>query len=314
MRFGGAFSEVDLSDYKEAWFALKVVNGKITQTQQTHYPWKDITTVGENAWAYFHLTQTADSVWTIEIIKDGATVLTLENQIPAADKASNVSQLMDNHSNETQKGRLNIYHGGSGTAVIYASEIIALAKPFDPAIPQEATEVMEHVYNSYYFGENCGAVTGGSQSAPDAVWSEEAAPTGFSKVIEYDWSKANSKDFGVGRFNTKDLSGYSSIYFAMNVVGEGDNVGVWIQGASDSYKGGDWLYVYLTQNADGTWTKTVRATGYTLENVQKAVPGHTLVTMTQYGSGGVVSATYPTKDLNGTAMVYFTEVLGIQKA
>ena len=310
---GGAYGEVDISGYSDIWFAMKVVNGHFTQTKPA---WKDIDSNAVADWLYFHAYQTGKNadgynLWSIEITVNGVVWGTLTEQTAFQSVAlgETINKLIDNDSDS---GRIVIYHAGSGTAKIYASEVIGLKKPFDPEISESATEVMAHVYNAHYFGENCGAVTGGSQTAPDAVWSEEAAPAGFSKVIEYNWSSTTQKDFGTGRLNTMDLSGYSELYFAMKVVGEG--TGIYVQGQSTKYTSGGWLYVYLRQNDDGTWTKTVRsADGFSLVNCQTTVPGNTLVTMSQYTSGNN-AGTYPTKPSDGTAMIYFTEVLGVAKA
>ncbi|MBR2646229.1 MAG: hypothetical protein IKD47_01535, partial [Clostridia bacterium] len=302
------FDEAVVDGYNAFYFAMKIEDGG----NKGFYVRSGTVYTGGD-WLYYYFTRAEDSTWSLTLKSaDGKYVA--EN-VQTGLVGSTLQKLLEYNASNGAKGS-GCYPTKTAdctSAIVYMTDLRAILKPYDPEIPETATTVMEHIYYSHYFGEGCGAVTSGAQTAPDAVWSEEAAPVGFSKVIEYSWTSA-AKDFGVGRLNTADLSGYSDIYFAMKVVGEG--TGIYVQGKA-AYTGGDWLYVHLSQAADGTWTKSlVSADGlYTEEAAQTGLTENTLPKLMNWVSG-TNTGTYPTKPsgAENTAMVYFTEVFGIAKA
>ena len=291
---------VNLSLYSEVWFAYKLYNARFVFVNLGK---NDLGAGADGTdWIYFHLTQNADATWTVEVTYQGEVYVTATNQVGA----TALALTFDGGYGSTDGGAFVLYQYSGTPCSVYTTEMKGV---FKSGVKAEATQVIEHVYNTYYFGEDAGVVKDGAQAAPDAVWSNEAAPAGFSKVIEYSWTKIGEHDFGIGRLNTIDLSGYNELWFAMKLVGGSK---IYIQGTGTWYEGDNWMYVHFYKAADGTWSKDFYTVdGYTLYGVQKGLTGNTLNDLMKWTSGLNVGS-YPNKDDNATAMIYFTELLGIK--
>ena len=130
------YDKTDLSAYSEVWFAIKMVNGimqvgvngageKTTKT----------TTLEDAKWIYFHLTQTATNVWTIEISIDGVAYKTLTNQ-DGTERSSNTTKLPTNGlstilygdgNKEADKGWVLFTREADGATVnFYCTEVLGV--------------------------------------------------------------------------------------------------------------------------------------------------------------------------------------------
>jgi hypothetical protein len=288
------FADTPLTAYSEVSFAIKVVNGHITQTAPE---WKDIDSDATSPWISFHLIQESGGTWTIEILKDGVLWGTQTKQ------AGNTIGSIFNTSNDN--GRIVVYQKtannlSNADVNIYATEVRGV---FQTGIDQNATQVWEHIWNPYYFEGGSGEQNG--------KWSTEAAPEGFTKVSEHTWTTGG--DFSkTGRFNDSDISEYSDIWFAMKA----ENATIYVQGAP-IYAGGGWVYVHYHQNDDGMWTKDYRSADGYFDNVKQTsgnITGTKLTEMITWKEG-VNQGSYPNGATEGVeATAYFTEVVGVKKA
>ena len=301
------FAKDDLSCYSEVWFAIAITGGHFTNTADG---WKQLDADNKLVWINFHLTQADDGTWTVEMHVDGALYNTFVGK-----PGQTIYNILENNNNGL---RLVVYQQtadniSNADVNIYATEVLAVAKPlppFDPQIPANTETVWQHIWNNYYF-------TGGGK--PEGAWSEEAAPQGFTKVSEYSWkttTKSNgqlNQDFPlIGHFNdSTDISKYSDLYFAMKVENGSE---IYIQG-NTAYTGGDWLYVHMYQAANGTWSKDYYSVdGYTCYGKHTGLTGTTLPSMMTWVSG-VNTGSFPksTTDIDVTTTAYFTEVIGVKK-
>ena len=130
------YDKTDLSAYSEVWFAVKVVNG-VMQVGVNGVGEKTTkaTTLEDAKWIYFHLTQTATNVWTIEITIDGVAYKTLTNQ-SGAEHADAVAKLPTNGlstilfgsgNKETDQGWVLFTREADGTTVnFYCTEVLGV--------------------------------------------------------------------------------------------------------------------------------------------------------------------------------------------
>jgi hypothetical protein len=103
------------------WFAVKVSSGYLNDRTNT------LATSGN--WAYFHLTQTADSIWTVEVIVNGKVVRTYAGHNGKAGNAFGTNNSI---------GKILYYTGGAeqgvylwvqnGACSIYTTEVVGVLK------------------------------------------------------------------------------------------------------------------------------------------------------------------------------------------
>ncbi len=126
--WAAGYNNTTLSAYSDVWFAIKIVNGVLTT------PGKNQAT---NSWIYFHLTQTADSVWTVEITIDAAVYETQTNQSGTevnnpsvwVQRPNAISTIFYGNSYSSTDGGYVLLSNTSGaTMTLYATEIVGLAK------------------------------------------------------------------------------------------------------------------------------------------------------------------------------------------
>ncbi|MBQ8429897.1 MAG: InlB B-repeat-containing protein, partial [Clostridia bacterium] len=156
---------IDLSTYSEVWFALKAVNGYFNFVG-------GIAQLKTDSWIYFHLTQTGDKVWTIEITVNGVVYGTLTNQ-----NGSTIKDLFyDNGSNSTDGGAIYLRRDSDGTtASLYLTEVLGLEKLYDPEISEDATQIMDKPIAVW-----------GNILAENTDLNGETVPTGFTTVKRSD--------------------------------------------------------------------------------------------------------------------------------
>ncbi len=115
------YDDTDLSAYSEVWFAVKVSSGYLNDRTNT------LATSGN--WAYFHLTQTADSIWTVEVIVNGEVKATYAGHNGKAGNAFGANNSI---------GKILYYTGGveqgvylwvqNGACNIYTTEVVGVLK------------------------------------------------------------------------------------------------------------------------------------------------------------------------------------------
>ena len=301
---GWYLARESLKYYSEVWFAVKVVNGYINTITKG-------STSG--SWAYFHLTQTEPSVWTVEITVNGKVF---------ANVAGQQSAPMGNYTNESMLGLILYDEGwaskdkdgeafmfymnsGATTTSIYSTEVLGVPYEYTPNIPASAETIIPNVW----------ATTTNALSPSTTM----KAPEGFDNVVEYVWNGnpvtyGNQTNFNMGVFSTADVSAYSDIYFATKMVG-GSHYYIRGKGSSDWYKLDGWLYVHYQQvdTANNKWTLSLRSDdGWERKNIV-TVSGKTLKELLAYGTvNGTNNGFYPVRAAGDQdATVYFTDVRGV---
>ena len=301
---GWYLARESLKYYSEVWFAVKVVNGYINTITKG-------STSG--SWAYFHLTQTEPSVWTVEITVNGKVF---------ANVAGQQSAPMGNYTNESmlglilydegwaskdKDGEAFMFYMNSGATMtsIYSTEVLGVPYEYTPNIPASAETVATNVW-----------ATTTNALSPSTT---EVAPAGFNNVVEYVWNGnpvtyGKEKNFNTGVISTADITGYSDIYFAVKMVG-GSHFYVRGKGSSDWYTRDEWLYVHYQQvdTANNKWTLSLRSPdGWYRDNIV-TVSGTNLKQLMAYGSvNGTDNGFYPVRAAaDQDATVYFTDVRGV---
>ena len=143
---------------------------------------------------------------------------------------------------------------------------------------------------------------------------EEAVPEGFEKIGQY---TTTGKDVHGQYYSAVDISGYSEVHFAVKTDGK------FVLNQEKSDDSGEWLYFYLTQAADNTWTIVVKkADGTEIYNkggfigykgADSGVYTNDALNAILYGysAGGF----YPEKNSDAAELnVWFTEVRGVKKS
>ena len=207
--------------------------------------------------------------------------------------------------------------GGATTATAYFTEVLAVKKPYDPAISEDAVKVYDSIWraNNYALSKT----------------TDEAAPTGFTMVEEYDWLHnttmvddktgtgntipygSNTNDMPLTCLDEADMSNLTEFWFAMKLEG---GAGFYVRNSA-KYTDGDWLYYHGVRAEDNTWTLYLNSpdgfkatqTGIAKELLKDIISYHAK-SETEPWDGGA----YPTKAADSeTAIVYFTEVIGVKK-
>ncbi len=230
------YNTKDLSAYEEVWFAIKIVNG----TLETKAGAKTT-----NSWIYFHLTQTADSVWTIEMTIDGEVYETQTKQSgteyhnTSVQKANSLATILYGNSYQSADGAYVLLNNNSGaTMTLYATEIMGYEIPWAPEISKYAEKTLESALGSTHSTNPLTKYEGTDDTT--------AAPAGFNAITRFETTK-NGVMWMAG-YNTQDLSAYEQVWFAVKVV----------NGTLKTNRGekatNSWIYFHLTQTADSVWT------------------------------------------------------------
>ncbi|MBQ9714314.1 MAG: leucine-rich repeat domain-containing protein [Clostridia bacterium] len=325
------FNRTDLSNYSEVWFATKMVNGRLYITPDASYQ--------KDSWIYFHLTQTGETLWTIEVTVDGEVLAKVENQngeeLSTHQSINSLARILwDNAWSSEDGSSVLFYHNNEGKQVsLYCTEVLGLHVcsfekyvslgngylqlgcvcgatsgdliPFDYVIPEDAVYVRDSIWRDDKYALS--------------VTTNEPAPVGFINVVEFDWMynhmgyATTHRDFPVFILSDQDLSGYSDIYFAIKIE-NGKGFYVRLKGFIEC---SDWMYVHYQQAEDGTWSLSLQSPdGYAAENVQTGLTGNDIKTWMQYSQTNGVNGSgfYPQRmDETQESIVYMTEVLGVVK-
>ncbi len=315
------YNNVDLSAYNDVWFAIKIVNGTLK------------TQLGDKAtssWVYFHLTQTATSVWTIEMTIDGEVYQTQTEQSgteihnTAVQKANSLATILYGNSYGSTDGAYVMLNNNSGkTMTLYSTEVQVNRADLTGMPAVGATVITD---------ENGEQIWALRDDATDDHTHEfvgtdtTAAPKGFTQVKRYD-SNTETGDDGnawtsarawVTSYDDTDLSKYSEVWFAVTV-----DSGPYI---SDNKNptfpfSGTWVYLHLIQTADSTWTIEVVVNG----EVKATYVGHNGKAGGAFGSvnsiGKILYYTGSAGDgvyffvykSSASRSIYSTEVLGVLK-
>ena len=332
----GDLSAVDVQNYSELWFAVKMVNGKMTETPS----FADVDSFTDNSWVYFHLIQQENTMtdtsgnptiaWTIEITKaDGTVWKTITDQ--HANASNTIGRILDMN---VDNSRIVFYQDRNNLGeptYLYSTEVVGVAKeveeepevpvepeePFTPGISVDAIKVRDSIWRASGYALS---------SSTDME-----APEGFTIVKEYKWNYnttlvtvngfenqipwgSNNKDMSLTCFDEADVSAYTEVWFAMKNVG---GTGFYVRNAS-KYEGSDWLYFHLVK-VDGAWTLSLSSPdGYVAENVQTGIVGNTLQKILQYHEKTEAepwdSGAYPTKadgDYTTDVRVYLTDMWAV---
>ena len=222
-----------------------------------------------------------------------AEYVTIDNQ-----NAETLQQMLYDGGYGSADGNALLIYYTAGTPEVYSTEVRGV---FNTGISEDAEVVWDHIWNPYYF-------TGGGGA--EGAYSEMAAPAGFTKTSEYTWT---GKDFAnkYGHFNASDISAYSDLWFAMKTDAPGN---IYLQGAPNNGQiTGEWVYVHIHQNDDGTWTKEYRTADgyYSPATKHTGITGTKLTDLVGWKSG-VNQGSYPNASEDATATAYFTEVIGVK--
>ena len=299
------FNLTDLSQYDEVWFALKVVGGRIQElTNWTAYA---------DAWVYFHLTQTADSVWTIETTtEEGKAWKTVTDQDGSADGNTQPINSISVILNGNKDGfRFGIYKTDtSATATLYSTEVIVGKLPYDPKISEEAEAI-----SSAALSDNDWSHVDVSTEAHD-----ETAPAGFSTVTRFEENANSTWTTSVLEpinFDLTDLSQYDEVWFALKVVGGRISEFTNWTAVSEA-----WAYFHLTQTAANVWTiEATKENGdawITVTDQDGSADGNTqpinsisVIFNGHQSTDGFRFGIYKT-DSSATATLYSTEVFAVE--
>lgn len=305
--YRACYDNTDLSSYEKVRFMLKL------ETEGDAYvTFSNKGQVIKNEWLTFELTQNTPGVWSLKVFNEsGVIVHQVDNYSRFEENVDSLRSLVFPSAwtqalGHTFTTKLMPATSTEHDVYVYVTDILGYAKKDVSVYPTASTTVVwEHIWNNYYF-EGGGVVEG--------VWSDEAAPSGFTKVSEYSWTSTTSNDMGkVGHFNDSDISAYSDLFFAMKVK---NGMDIYIQGAPSFYTGGDWLYVHMYQAEDGTWSKDFMSIdgSYSVFGKQKGLVGTKLTQMMNWVRD-INTGSYPRLDMTAglTATAYFTEVRGILK-
>ena len=297
------YNNTNLSAYSEVWFALKIVNGALeTKTGST-------TT---NSWIYFHLTQTADSVWDIEITIDGEIYETQESQSGTEmnnDKAqapNTIATILYGNSYQSADGAYVLLNNSGATMTLYATEIMGYAIPWTPEISKYAVKAADSALGSTHSTNPLTKYEGTDDTTKVAA--------GFNSITRFD--AATSGVMWMAGYNTTDLSAYNKVWFAVKVV----------NGALKTPVGdkttNSWIYFYLTQTADSVWTIEITIDGkvyetqtnqsgteYNNTSVQKANSLATVLYGNSYQSADGAYV-FLNNNSGATMTLYATEILG----
>ena len=118
--FYPVFLNMDISEYSDVWFALKIVNG--------HWVMQTVN-VETSDWVYFHYTQTSDKMWAAEVSFAGSTYK-IEYDI-SGKNANTIRELL--YRSGWANGFLMYNNGGndvneSTPTSIYATEVLGVKK------------------------------------------------------------------------------------------------------------------------------------------------------------------------------------------
>jgi hypothetical protein len=206
--YRACYNNTDLSSYEKVRFMLKL------ETEGDAYvTFSNKGQVIRNEWLTFELTQNTPGVWSLKVFNEsGVIVYQVDNYSRFEENVDSLRSLVfpsgwTQALGHTFATKLMPATSTEHDIYVYVTEVLGYAKKDVSVYPTASTTVVwEHIWNNYYF-EGGGVVEG--------VWSDEAAPSGFTKVSEYSWN--NKGDFPVtGHLNNStDISKYSDLYFAM---------------------------------------------------------------------------------------------------
>ena len=297
--------EAVVSEYLDVYFAMKNVGGTGFYVQGgTNYTGTD--------WLYYHYhRESKNDTWSLTLrspdgyeavnVHTGLTGTTLQKLMAWA--GTGVT---------TGKGCYPMKNDGDTTTDvrIYMTDMWAVAAPYEFVAPEGAVYVRDSIWRTDNYALNTST--------------EEAVPSGFSKVSEFDWEgnaigyQRDSTEFGpfvldnVDQEGYTDLSQYSDLYFALKLVNGKD---FWIRG-NITYTGSAWLYAHYSQAEDGTWNLSLRSADGVMnqENVQTGIVGTDFRTLMTYDSTYTHNGFYPRRNsADEAAKLYMTDVLGIAK-
>ena len=296
----------DLSIYNEVWFAIKIVNG-VLETKG-----KALTT---NSWIYFHLTQTDNFVWTIEITVNGEVYQTQTNQSgteyqnTSVQKANSLATILYGNSYQSEDGEYVILNNNSGaTMTLYATEIMGYTIPYEPEISKEALKVADSALGSTHSSNPLTKYEGTDDTM--------VTPTGFNSVTRFDTEKP--KAMWMAGYNTQSLSIYNEVWFAIKVVN-----GI-LETKGKALTTNSWIYFHLTQTDNFVWTIEITINGkvyqtqtnqsgteYQNTSVQKA---NSLATILYGNSYQSEDGEYVILNNNSgaTMTLYATEIMGCE--
>jgi len=305
----GHLNAENLNQFSKVYFAMKAVNARDIYLQG--HP--DQCYAGTD-WLYVYMTKAEDGTWTKSFRSpDGFEWIDGQKNLTG----TTLAKLMPWVSGVNTGSYPRAIEGGATTATAYFTEILAVKDPYKPTISADAVKVYDSIWRADDYALS--------------ATTDEAAPAGFTMVEEYDWLHnttmvddktgtgntipygSNANDMPLTCLDEADMSNLNEFWFAMKLKG-GD--GFYVRGSA-KYTGGQWLYFHGTRAEDGTWTLeltsqdyfTVTQTGIAKELLKDIILYHAK-SETEPWDGGA----YPTKTADSeTAIVYFTEVYGIQK-
>lgn len=293
----------DLSDYSEVWFALKTVNCYFRFMGESE-------ALETDSWIYFHLTQTGNNVWTVELTVDGVVYMTLVEQ-----SGNTVRRLLyDDGWSSADGGSVVIYHKGDGTqASVYSTELLGVKKPYDPQISAGATKVAER---AIALGDNILVENSETESV--------TMPAGFSVVKRADSGNGWKSDaLPMNFYDSTDLSDYSEVWFALKIENSVIELQYNIRNntASEGVKSSvqkefnSWVYFHLTQTSANVWTVEITVDDVVCATLtgQSGNSVKTLLYDDGFNSVDGEAVLICHKDGNVTASIYSTEILGVKK-
>ena len=257
-----SYDDTDLSAYSEVWFAVYMSSGYINDR-------KDTLAFAGN-WVYFHLTQTAESLWTIKVVVNGAVKATYADHNAKSGSATlpkdSIAKIIYNTGSESQGIYLFVQNGACS---IYSTELVGVLKTTNTGTetPKEDTIVPNvsettPVYNvarieteSLTVDSAISAAHGSSQLEVSQQVNDTIAPAGFTKVTRYDskstWTSSVMNPYG---YNNISIASYKEVWFALksngswNITNNKDSENSFGAFFSDS-----WIYFHLTQTSDSVW-------------------------------------------------------------
>ena len=310
----GDLSAVNVKNYSEVWFAVKMDNGQISETPS----YATVDGYASAVWVYFHLIQQDNTMtdtagnptiaWTIEISKaDGTVWKTITDQ--HANANDTIGRILDWSSDDSRivfyQNRDNL----SQPTYLYSTEVRGILK--DGVTPPssgttETTTAMDIPDNAkgvrnYVWRDDRYALTAHANVTM-------AAPEGYSYVIEDVWNNHHTNitnQYTYAMDQSLDITAYSDLYFAMKIV-DGTRIYVANNTSGAHYTGTDWLYIHYHQESTGVWSYDVASPdGYSAAS-KSTISATTIKALID----GKIYGVRETVDMT-TTKTYFTEVRGI---
>ena len=271
-----SYDDTDISAFSEVWFAVMVSAGAYIGDNNT-------TIAFSGKWVYFHLTQTADSVWTVEVVVDGTVKTTYtghNGKATGAKGSENSIGKIVYYTGSRGQGVYFFVHNNSASRSIYSTEVVGVLKTTNTGTetPEVDTVVPDSsettpVYNmARLSGVDGLTVDGAFDTAAGKLVKYEGeddttvAPAGFTKLTRYDSSSTwTTGALYANDYSNIDISSYKEVWFALksnaswNITNNKDS-----ENSFGAFFENGWVYFHLIQTADSVWDIEITKAGKTI--------------------------------------------------